>query len=1062
MSDSTDASTESDETEAALEQRPSVRGRKRRAALVTGVALAGLLIAVWAMRAPIADTIVADQLGKRGVRADYVIEGIGWRTQRLRDVVIGDPRRPDLTARRVEVDIGYNWSGPVVEAVRADGVRLYGEVRDGKLLLGELDKLRDPTSTDPLALPDLEVKLADARARIATPWGAVGARLEGTGNLRRSFDGELAVMAPRLDLSGCTARDFSFYGDIGVTDSRPRLSGPLRASSTTCPDLDLAVASPAVALEVRSSEDLRRWRGTAALRTQAARLAGARLRTLTADATFSTDGTKTDVELTGSGQSLAMAQISAGTVAIDAEASLGPGEPGLAGNVRVSRAVLASGLRQSIVAGGQGIANTPIGPLGIAATQALTRALSDFDGSAAFSLAGSGRTRRLDIVHPGIVGRSGARLSGDADSRLSLLLAADRPTFLIDGRWRIGGGGLPAGQLALRRARDGSLSGTADFAPYTVGNSRLDLSPLRFAGNPQGTMRITTQAALSGPVGDGRIEALRMPLDVVVAANGAVALRGGCTPVSLQSAEVSGFRLGQNRLTLCSAAGQPLLAYGPGGLRGRVSSGPFAIGGAQGSTPVVIAGQQARLDLATMQWAASLLDIRVGTGDAGSNFTVAALDGRRGANGMAGQLSGATAEIGTIPLLMSDIAGTWRWAGPTIALDGGLTLSDADPDPRFFPLVSKDATLTYRNGLVTAKAGFAEARTGTPVLTADIAHRFKGSVGSADLTVDNLRFNEAFQPDQLTRLALGVVANVKGSVVGKGRIDWSGSGVTSSGTFSTAGTDLAAAFGPVQGLTTTIEFDDLLGLHTREGQRARIDTVNPGIPVVDGYIDYQLLGDNRVRIEGGRWPLAGGELRLLPTTLDFNADRTRRLTFDLTGVDASAFLQQFQFDNIAATGVFDGTLPVEFDGLGARVVGGRLDARSGGTLAYVGELTNQNLGVFANFAFDALKSLKYDDLTIILNGDLDGEMVTDIRFGGVGQGEGARQNFITRQVAKIPLVFNIKISAPFRQLITSAKGYYDPSLLIEQNLPALMRAEEERKAREQQTDVQRLESEPVR
>ncbi|MGQ2931925.1 MAG: intermembrane phospholipid transport protein YdbH family protein, partial [Sphingopyxis sp.] len=157
------------------------------------------------------------------------------------------------------------------------------------------------------------------------------------------------------------------------------------------------------------------------------------------------------------------------------------------------------------------------------------------------------------------------------------------------------------------------------------------------------------------------------------------------------------------------------------------------------------------------------------------------------------------------------------------------------------------------------------------------------------------------------------------------------------------------------------------------------------------------------------------------------------------------------------------TLPVEFDGLGGRIVGGRIDARDGGgTLAYVGELTNHDLGVMANFAFGALRSLKYDDLTIILNGDLDGEMVTDIRFGGIGQGEGATQNFITRQVAKLPLVFNIKIQAPFRQLITSAKGFYDPTVYIEQNLPALMQAQEDAKAAAAKNlTVQPPASEPV-
>ena len=98
-----------------------------------------------------------------------------------------------------------------------------------------------------------------------------------------------------------------------------------------------------------------------------------------------------------------------------------------------------------------------------------------------------------------------------------------------------------------------------------------------------------------------------------------------------------------------------------------------------------------------------------------------------------------------------------------------------------------------------------------------------------------------------------------------------------------------------------------------------------------------------------------------------------------------------------------------------------------------------------------------------MNGDLDGEMITDIRFGGVGQGEGATRNFLTNQIAKLPLVFNIKITAPFRQLLTSAKGFYDPTIFIEQNLPALMRAQEEAEAAKKGVvaPVQPPESEPV-
>ena len=82
---------------------------------------------------------------------------------------------------------------------------------------------------------------------------------------------------------------------------------------------------------------------------------------------------------------------------------------------------------------------------------------------------------------------------------------------------------------------------------------------------------------------------------------------------------------------------------------------------------------------------------------------------------------------------------------------------------------------------------------------------------------------------------------------------------------------------------------------------------------------------------------------------------------------------------------------------------------------------------------------------------------------GVGQGEGATRNFLTRQVAKLPFVFNVKIQAPFRQLISSAKGFYDPTLVIEQNLPTLLRVQQQVDAAKPGAEppVQPPESEPV-
>src|SRR3546814_1243239 len=128
---------------------------------------------------------------------------------------------------------------------------------------------------------------------------------------------------------------------------------------------------------------------------------------------------------------------------------------------------------------------------------------------------------------------------------------------------------------------------------------------------------------------------------------------------------------------------------------------------------------------------------------------------------------------------------------------------------------------------------------------------------------------DGFQPAQLTRLALGVVADTQAAVVGSGRIDWTPTGVTSRGTFATADASLAAAFGPVTGLTTTLTFEDLINLRTAPSQVATVAEINPGVPVTGGTIEYRLLGDRKIRIEGGRWPFAGAELVLHPATPHF-------------------------------------------------------------------------------------------------------------------------------------------------------------------------------------------------
>ena len=219
---------------------------------------------------------------------------------------------------------------------------------------------------------------------------------------------------------------------------------------------------------------------------------------------------------------------------------------------------------------------------------------------------------------------------------------------------------------------------------------------------------------------------------------------------------------------------------------------------------------------------------------------------------------------------------------------------------------------------------------------------------------------------------------------------------------------------------------------------AAIGQVNPGVAVYGGEVRYQLLGDQRIQVEGGGWPLSGGTLTLEPTLLDFGRPVARRFVFRVAGLDAGQFIEQFRLDNIAATGTFDGVLPMVFDDKGGRIVGGQLIARpGGGRLSYVGDVSNAQLGTFGKLAFDALKSIRYQALEIDLDGALDGEVVSRVNFTGINDkptGIAPARGF-ARSFTNLPFKFNIVVRAPFRGLLNSAADFADPSALLKAGQP---------------------------
>ncbi|KQN20631.1 hypothetical protein ASE86_15410 [Sphingomonas sp. Leaf33] len=1021
-----------DAAETGTERRRRWHQRKRWRTLFALLLVFAVAIGVlWHQRRSVATGFIDDELARRGVPARYTVADIGFARQRLTNVVIGDPKDPDLVADAIVVHTRIGSGGPEVTGIDAGHVRLRARWRNGALSLGALDRLLPKgDGKTPFALPGLRADIADARVRLELPDSVVGLRLSGAGRLNDGFAGRLALVSERQAAAGCAATEIGGAFALKVEKSRPGLTGPLRVGAVRCGDM--AARALRADIDVTLGAALDRWSGQvrAVIATMVA--PGVTAGPLSASIGFdgSARGTVGAAQIAASDVTVAQGRVA--RAAIDGRYRIAPAGMEFAGEARVASARLSDGMPRQVAGLAQGAAGTPVGPLAAALAKAATGAARDVSGTARVEAVRRGAAQAVRVTDVALRSASGAVATVDGDPvRIG--------PVEIGGRIALRGGGLPTTTVAVRRGVGGGLAGRAVVEPYAAGTARLALAPVTFQALGGAVTRITTEATLSGPLADGRIEGLRLPIDARWR-GGTMVANPGCTPVAWQRLAISGLTLDPTRMRVC-AGGAGLVTLDRGGVGGTARLAATRLTGRIGSTPLdlAVAGAQMRLD--NLAFALDGVKTRLGSPDRVTRIDAVRLTGRVANGRVTGTFADGGGQIGNVPLILSAASGDWTFAAGKLTLGGRLMVADAATDRRFEPLASDNVTLGLVGNRIDADATLIHPTKRVKVADVAIVHDLASGAGSADLTVPGIAFGKAFQPNELTPLTFGVIADVVGSVSGAGRIVWSPEGVTSTGRFGTRGMDLAAAFGPVTGITGEIVFTDLLGLVSAPDQVATIGTVNPGIAVENGTVRYRLTGNNRVQVAGGEWPFAGGKLTLDPTLLDFDGNRERRMTFRVVGADAATFLQQFDFDNLNATGTFDGVLPMVFDESGGRIVDGKLAARAGGSIAYIGTITEKDVGIWGNMAFQALRALDYRSLNITLSGPLSGEMVTAIRFAGVSQGKGTKTNFIIRRLAKLPFVFNITIRAPFRQLLDSVRSYYDPSRLIERNLPALIEAQ---------------------
>jgi hypothetical protein len=354
----------------------------------------------------------------------------------------------------------------------------------------------------------------------------------------------------------------------------------------------------------------------------------------------------------------------------------------------------------------------------------------------------------------------------------------------------------------------------------------------------------------------------------------------------------------------------------------------------------------------------------------------------------------------------------------------------------------RDFAATLHNGDISAQGALVLAEQARQVAHFTAHHDVDAGVGGATVNGDALTFDRSFQPYQISEYARGFVDNVRGAATLAANIDWTRDAITARGSVHLEGVSLATSTIPViQGVRGDIAFDDLFNLTTPPGQEITVETINPGLTVHNGRVRFQLLPERRVSIERAEFEFASGVLAMAPTIIPLGAEETR-FQLSLRDVDAAALLSTLNIPDVTATGRIDGTFPLLLTRRTALIQNGVLRAQpGGGTLSYAGHAGDGATGP-ARVAFDALKSFRYDDLNIGLNGDLSGELVSSIQFSGHNSGRPVDLGDIAPlpgvgnvTVRGVPFAFHVTLTAPFRSLAETAASIGDPAALLHQARP---------------------------
>lgn len=945
---------------------------------VLGMLLAALL---YLNRRAAARELLTGWLEKRGVQSEVEIERIELDGLVAR-VRVGDPRNPDFSAERVEVDyvIGARWSaqglGLTPSRVRLVRPVLKARWANGRLSLGSLDPVVEEFARRP-PRPDSRAPLVlveGGRVRLDTEYGRLAATADA-----RIDNGRLIRLDARLPATRLRGRDISAQGLTGsatatTVGDRLKLRLDVAADAVSAKGLSVTGGRVSAVGDV-AYPDLKRRRGdgravvTVDAAADALEMGSTRARGLAVNGAF-------DGATAGWVDAFRVSGASNLTLAADSWNGTGLTVSDLSGSVRRGRTTVARDVG--------GLSWRHDGPASASAGR-LAAGGAVFEGLRLTSsaLAVGGRDGAAEILGPVAFGARGFQLgdlrlegvSGRAalDGRIegAVLVQARGGLEAADGAWPLFG---PSGR-----------EDPADLAAMkqALGDFGLSAPGFHLTAGTSGTTVVLERPVAVRPRNGGVLTVVRMAGRPLFTAGPGEAGGGSLVLTAERGRGLPGLdvRVPEWRLTPDGFTAR---------LDGRAALDFDLFLGVTVETAGLLTSARGRLTYAASDCAVVAVErLELDENDVtdvsgrfcpdGSPLVVV----QNGGWSARGRLQGVDADAPFLAMNFREAAGALRASGGAagVSLNARVDraqVSDATTPRRFNPLIaSGEAALANENW----SGGFDLKSGEMSIGRLDLTHDGRAGAGGVTIETPMLPFAEGgLQPAQLSPLVESFVQSpVTGSAQFSGRIAWTADGEgTSGGRLVVPGLDFVSPAGPVKGLKGQIDFTSLIPLVTAPGQRLTADRLESLTPLTDARIEFG-IDKAGVSVAAADIQVAGGVVRVEPFVLPLDPTQGFTGVIVLESVQLGELLAGSGFgDKASLDAVVSGRLPfTSTPGRGVRISGGSLRAVQPGRLSIQREaLSAVETGgggaqvppnTVQDMAYQAMENLAFDVLTAEVN-----------------------------------------------------------------------------------------------